>query len=55
MTDKLYSAIQWLIVHSLKAVTPVMANDRLVTYQSDYKKTVVSVLFICQITKPHTF
>lgn len=28
VTEKLFSAIQWLIVHSLKAVAPVMANDR---------------------------
>ncbi|CAH3895086.1 polyglutamylase complex subunit TTLL1-like [Pieris brassicae] len=28
VTEKLFSAIQWLIVHSLKAVSSVMANDR---------------------------
>lgn len=28
VTDKLFTEMQWLIVHSLKAVAPVMANDR---------------------------
>ncbi|CAG5050465.1 unnamed protein product [Parnassius apollo] len=28
VTEKLFSDMQWLIVHSLKAVAPVMANDR---------------------------
>lgn len=28
VTDKLFAEMQWLIVHSLKAVAPVMANDR---------------------------
>lgn len=28
VTDQLFSEMQWLIVHSLKAVAPVMANDR---------------------------
>ncbi|XP_041978176.1 probable tubulin polyglutamylase TTLL1 [Aricia agestis] len=28
VTEKLFVEIQWLIVHSLKAVAPVMANDR---------------------------
>ncbi|CAK1596205.1 unnamed protein product [Parnassius mnemosyne] len=28
VTDKLFAAMQWLIVHSLKAVSSVMANDR---------------------------
>lgn len=28
VTDKLFSEVNWLIVHSLKAVAPVMANDR---------------------------
>ena len=28
VTDKLFADMQWLIVHSLKAVAPVMANDR---------------------------
>lgn len=28
VTERLFSAISWLIVHSLKAVSPVMDNDR---------------------------
>ncbi|KAG8234865.1 hypothetical protein J437_LFUL013152 [Ladona fulva] len=28
VTERLFSSISWLIVHSLKAVAPVMANDR---------------------------
>uniref|UniRef100_A0A1B0B018 ATP-grasp domain-containing protein n=1 Tax=Glossina palpalis gambiensis TaxID=67801 RepID=A0A1B0B018_9MUSC len=28
VTDRLFGSISWLIVHSLKAVAPVMANDR---------------------------
>lgn len=28
VTDKLFGAINWLIVHSLRAVAPVMASDR---------------------------
>ncbi|XP_053607885.1 polyglutamylase complex subunit TTLL1-like [Plodia interpunctella] len=28
VTDRLFEAIHWLIVHSLKAVAPVMSNDR---------------------------
>jgi hypothetical protein len=28
VTERLFTAISWLIVHSLKAVSPVMANDR---------------------------
>lgn len=28
VTDKLFGAITWLIVHSLKAVSSVMASDR---------------------------
>lgn len=28
VTEKLFTEMHWLIVHSLKAVTPVMANDR---------------------------
>lgn len=28
VTERLFDAISWLIVHSLKAVAPVMANDR---------------------------
>lgn len=28
VTEKLFSNISWCIVHSLKAVAPVMANDR---------------------------
>ncbi|XP_063240257.1 polyglutamylase complex subunit TTLL1 isoform X2 [Bacillus rossius redtenbacheri] len=28
VTEKLFASISWLIVHSLKAVAPVMANDR---------------------------
>lgn len=28
VTDRLFAEMQWLIVHSLKAVAPVMANDR---------------------------
>ncbi|KAJ2946077.1 hypothetical protein O0L34_g4996 [Tuta absoluta] len=28
VTNKLFAEMQWLIVHSLKAVAPVMANDR---------------------------
>lgn len=28
VTEKLFAEMQWLIVHSLKAVAPVMANDR---------------------------
>lgn len=28
VTEKLFASIQWLIVHSLKAVSSVMANDR---------------------------
>ncbi|CAB3230025.1 unnamed protein product [Arctia plantaginis] len=28
VTDKLFAEVQWLIVHSLKAVAPVIANDR---------------------------
>lgn len=28
MTEKLFGGINWLIVHSLKAVQPVMASDR---------------------------
>ncbi|XP_037872971.1 polyglutamylase complex subunit TTLL1 [Bombyx mori] len=28
VTEKLFADMQWLIVHSLKAVAPVMANDR---------------------------
>ncbi|XP_063240258.1 polyglutamylase complex subunit TTLL1-like isoform X1 [Bacillus rossius redtenbacheri] len=28
VTEKLFASISWLIVHSLKAVVPVMANDR---------------------------
>ncbi len=27
-TDKLFNEISWLIVHSLKAVAPVMVSDR---------------------------
>lgn len=28
VTDKLFNSITWLIVHSLRAVQPVMASDR---------------------------
>lgn len=28
MTDKLFDDIHWIVVHSLKAVAPVMINDR---------------------------
>lgn len=28
VTEKLFGGINWLIVHSLKAVQPVMASDR---------------------------
>jgi len=28
VTERLFTSITWLIVHSLKAVAPVMANDR---------------------------
>lgn len=28
VTEKLFANISWCIVHSLKAVAPVMANDR---------------------------
>jgi hypothetical protein len=28
VTERLFTAISWLIVHSLKAVSSVMANDR---------------------------
>lgn len=28
VTDRLFGAISWLIVHSLRAVAPVMASDR---------------------------
>lgn len=27
-TDKLFNSITWLVVHSLKAVAPIMASDR---------------------------
>jgi len=28
VTERLFASISWLVVHSLKAVAPVMANDR---------------------------
>lgn len=55
ITDRLFDEIAWIIVHSLKAVSSVIANDKHCFECYGYDIIIVSLLFVSLILYVNVF